>query len=301
MFGINIISLGAIISSPNYLTYFGEPEQTVECPDRPGALCNPGPSANVQGGITASMAGGSFVASLFSGLVSDRFGRRYAIFLGCILWVIGSILTCAVQNIGMLIIGRIFNGLCVGLTSAQVPVYISEMSPSSIRGRLAGCQQLAIMVGICLFFWLCFLGGLIGRQLDGQQDGRRTASFRVPWGLQVIPAIVLMSLLPFMSESPRWLMTKGRSHEALEILAQVRAKGDEDAPEIQAEFKEIAQEIEETSGDGADYIDLFRHGNAWRTHVAICMHIWSQLTGRFDATISLRSERSSHRHVMKHS
>ena len=143
LFGFDISSLSAIIASPNYLVYFGDDKNTVECADRPGALCNPGPSADVQGGITASMTGGSFIASLFSGIVADRFGRRYAIFLGCILWVIGSILTCAVQNIGMLIVGRIFNGMCVGLCSAQVPVYLSELSPSRIRGRLVGCQQWA--------------------------------------------------------------------------------------------------------------------------------------------------------------
>ena len=141
LFGFDISSMSAIISSPNYLVYFGPKDQTVECPTRPGALCNPGPSADVQGGITASMAGGSFLASLFSGIIADRFGRRYAIFVGCILWVIGSILTCAVQNIAMLIVGRIFNGMCVGLCSAQVPVYLSELSPSRIRGRLVGCQQ----------------------------------------------------------------------------------------------------------------------------------------------------------------
>lgn len=141
LFGFDISSMSAIISSPNYLVYFGNDADTHECPDRPGALCNVGPSADVQGGITASMAGGSFIASLFSGIIADRFGRRYAIFLGCIFWVIGSILTCAVQNIAMLIVGRIFNGMCVGLCSAQVPVYLSELSPSRIRGRLVGCQQ----------------------------------------------------------------------------------------------------------------------------------------------------------------
>lgn len=149
LFGFDISSMSAALSSPNYLRYFGPPHLTVECPDRPGALCNPGPDASVQGGITASMAGGSFLASLFSGIISDRFGRRAAIFAGCILWLIGSTLTCAVQNIGMLIVGRIFNGMCVGLASAQVPVYLSELSPSHIRGRLVGCQQWAITWGIC--------------------------------------------------------------------------------------------------------------------------------------------------------
>ncbi|KAJ9475621.1 putative Sugar transporter STL1 (putative) [Pseudozyma hubeiensis] len=279
LFGFDISSMSAIISSPNYLTYFGPKDLTVECPDRPGALCNIGPSADVQGGITASMAGGSFIASLFSGIVADRFGRRSAIFLGCILWVIGSILTCAVQNIAMLIVGRILNGMCVGLASAQVPVYLSELSPARIRGRLVGCQQWAITWGICIFFFICYGCSFIGKQIDGQQDGRGTASFRVPWGLQMIPALVLMALIPMMPESPRWLITKGRNADALEILAQVHANGDQNAPEVQAEYKEICQNIEESTGQGSGYIDLFRNGKAWRTHIAMFTQIWSQLTG----------------------
>ena len=61
---------------------------------------------------------------------------------------IGSILVCASQNIGMLVVGRFINGLCVGIASAQVPVYIAELAPPSKRGRLVGCQQWAITWGI---------------------------------------------------------------------------------------------------------------------------------------------------------
>ena len=65
---------------------------------------------------------------------------------------IGSILVSASQNIGMLIVGRIVNGLCVGICSAQVPVYISELAPPSKRGRLVGGQQWAITWGILIMF-----------------------------------------------------------------------------------------------------------------------------------------------------
>ncbi|SJX64140.1 probable High-affinity glucose transporter [Sporisorium reilianum f. sp. reilianum] len=279
LFGFDISSMSGIISSPNYLVYFGDAKNTVECPDRPGALCNPGPSADVQGGITASMAGGSFIASLFSGLIADRFGRRAAIFVGCCFWILRSIITCAVQNIAMLIVGHTLNGMCVGLCSAQVPVYLSELSPSRIRGRLVGCQQWAITWGIMLSYWASVGCGYLGNRIDGEQDGRGTASFRAPWGIQMIPAAILMAFVPLMPESPRWLMAQGRNEEALEILAQVHAKGDQDSPLVQAEYREIKQNIEESSGEGTGYIDLFRHGNAWRTHIAMFTQIWSQLTG----------------------
>ncbi|KAJ1023099.1 hypothetical protein NDA16_003252 [Ustilago loliicola] len=168
LFGFDISSLSAIISSPNYLVYLGDDKNTIECADRPGALCNPGPSADVQGGITASMAGGSFLASLFSGIIADRFGRRYAIFVGCVLWVIGSILTCAVQNIAMLIVGRILNGACVGLCSAQVPVYLSELSPSRIRGRLVGCMNV-MMYYLSYVFEMAGITGNIALVSNGIQ------------------------------------------------------------------------------------------------------------------------------------
>ena len=66
--------------------------------------------------------------------------------------VVGSILVCASQNIGMLIVGRIVNGLAVGIESAQVPVYVSELAPPSKRGRFVGAQQWAITWGIMIMF-----------------------------------------------------------------------------------------------------------------------------------------------------
>lgn len=96
------------------------------------------------------MAGGSWLASLCSGYISDILGRKKAIMIGAVIWVIGSIITSASQNIAMLIVGRIINGFCVGICSAQVPVYISELAPPSKRGRLVGMQQWAITWGIMI-------------------------------------------------------------------------------------------------------------------------------------------------------
>jgi len=64
--------------------------------------------------------------------------------IGCVIWIIGSAIICASQNIPMLVVGRIINGFCVGIQSAQVPVYISECVPPTKRGRLVGLQQWAI-------------------------------------------------------------------------------------------------------------------------------------------------------------
>lgn len=114
-----------------------------------GENCS-GPKADVQGGITAAMPGGSFVGALTSGYLTDKLGRRRAIQIGCSIWIIGSIISCASQNIGMLIAGRFINGFSVGICSAQVPVYVSELAPPSKRGRVVGSQQWAITWGILI-------------------------------------------------------------------------------------------------------------------------------------------------------
>lgn len=89
------------------------------------------------------MPGGSFVGALISGYLTEKLGRRGAIQVGCAVWIIGSIISCASQNIGMLIVGRFINGLSVGICSAQVPVYVSELAPPTRRGRVVGSQQVS--------------------------------------------------------------------------------------------------------------------------------------------------------------
>ncbi|GME79666.1 unnamed protein product [Ambrosiozyma monospora] len=118
LFGFDVSSISAIIGTDQYLKYFGSPDSTL------------------QGGITAAMSGGSLVGSLVSGLLCDRLGRKTTIMSSCVFWMVGSIICCASQNVAMLIVGRVFNGLCVGFTSSQVPVYISEISRKDIRVML---------------------------------------------------------------------------------------------------------------------------------------------------------------------
>ena len=159
-----------------------------------GPPSSSGPTANVQGRITASMPGGSFVGALLSGPLTDMLGRKRAIQVGSVIWVVGSIIVCASQDIAMLIVGRFINGLSVGICSAQVPVYVSELAPPSKRGRVVGAQQWAITWGILIMFYISYGCSF----LDGPK------AFRVPWGLQMIPAIILFFGLFFMPESPRY-------------------------------------------------------------------------------------------------
>ncbi|KAI9744798.1 MAG: hypothetical protein M1818_001723 [Claussenomyces sp. TS43310] len=265
LFGFDIASMSAIISTTPYLCYFNQGPLFMETDGK----CS-GPTSSVQGGITASMPGGSFLGALLSGYLSDRLGRKKAIQIGSIIWCIGSILVCASQNIGMLIAGRIINGFSVGICSAQVPVYLSEVAPPSKRGRTVGCQQWAITWGIMIMFYISYGTS----SLDGP------AAFRIPWGLQMIPAILLFFFLMFLPESPRWLARKDRWEEARSVLALVHASGDINSPFVAKELAEIEETVNlERMNADVTYLELFKPNMINRTHIGIFCQIWSQLTG----------------------
>ncbi len=100
----------------------------------------------------------------------------------------------------MLIVGRFLNGLCVGICSAQVPVYVGELAPPHLRGLVMGAQQWAITWGVLIMFYLSY----------GSSFLPGTIAFRLPWGLQMIPAVILFFGLFFTPESPRWLAKRDR-------------------------------------------------------------------------------------------
>lgn len=107
-----------------------------------------------------------------------------------------------------------------------------------------------------------------------------TAAFRIPWGLQMIPAILLFLGMLFLPESPRWLARKDRWEECHAVLTLVHGRGDPNSPFVQREFEEIKSmcEFERANAD-VSYLELFKPNMLNRTHVGIFVQIWSQLTG----------------------
>ena len=130
LFGFEISSMSAWIGAKQYMDYFDSPNSTE------------------QGGITASMSAGSFVGALVAGWIADRLGRKGAIQVAAIIWIIGAVLQCSAQNVAHLIVGRIVGGLAIGITSSQCLVYLAELAPSKTRGGIVGIQQWSIEWGM---------------------------------------------------------------------------------------------------------------------------------------------------------
>ena len=170
----------------------------------------------------------------------------------------------------MLVVGRVISGIAVGLASTTVPLYQAEVSAPHIRGRIVAVQQWSITWGILIQYFVEFGCSYI--------DG--TASFRIPWALQMIPAIVLSIGMLFFPESPRWLIDHGREEEALEILSDLHGGGNKDDELVQLEYEEIKQQVYFEKTEGAkSYFDLLKPGVFRRVGLGTSLQMWSQLTG----------------------
>ena len=106
------------------------------------------------------------------------------------------------------------------------------------------------------------------------------AAWRIPWALQMVPAIILLVGLLFLPESPRWLARKDRWEEAQSVLALVHSKGDMNSPFVHKEMTEIREMVEfERQNADVSYLELFKPHMINRTHIGVFVQIWSQLTG----------------------
>jgi MFS family permease len=132
LFGFDISSMSGVLGTPAYKNYFNYP------------------SGTRQGGITASMPAGSLVGALCSSFLADRLSRRTAIQIAALVWIVGAIFQAASNGIPLLCVGRVVGGWAIGVCSAIVPVYQSEIAPKNIRGRVVSLQQWAITWGILI-------------------------------------------------------------------------------------------------------------------------------------------------------
>jgi sugar porter (SP) family MFS transporter len=153
---------------------------------------------------------------LLVGPLSDRFGRRLAMFLAAAMFLVSAIGTALPNDITTFIIFRIIGGLGIGIASISTPMYIAEITPAHIRGRMVAVNQIAIVGGIAL---TSFVNYYIAK--CGDQAWLIDSGWRWMFATGILPAVLFGVLLVPIPESPRWLIEKKREDQARRILEKV--------------------------------------------------------------------------------
>ncbi|MFV0622477.1 sugar porter family MFS transporter [Sphingomonas sp. ac-8] len=163
---------------------------------------------------------GSSIGAFGAGRLSDLIGRRSTMMVSAVLFLVSALLAGAADSSAVFIFARILGGLGVGAASVTSPVYISEVTPANIRGRLSSVQQVMIIAGltgafVANFLLARFAGGSTAELWGGY------AAWRWMFWLQVVPATIYLLALFFIPESPRYLVAKGRVDEASKVLSRL--------------------------------------------------------------------------------
>ncbi|KAM3363232.1 plastidic glucose transporter 4 [Capsicum galapagoense] len=216
----------------------------------------------IQGWIVSTVLAGAFVGSFTGGALADQFGRTKTFILDAIPLAVGAFLCTTAQSVQAMIIGRLLTGIGIGISSAIVPLYISEISPTEIRGTLGTVNQLFICIGI--------LAALVaGLPLSGNPLWWRTM-----FGISLIPSVLLALGMAFSPESPRWLYQQGRISEAETSIK--RLYGKERVAEVMGDLEDASQGSSEPD---AGWLDLFS-SRYWKVvSIGAAMFLFQQLAG----------------------
>lgn len=216
----------------------------------------------LQGWVVSTTLAGATVGSFTGGALADKLGRKRSFQLDAIPLVIGAILSATAQSVQAMIIGRLLAGIGIGISSSLVPLYISEISPTEIRGALGSVNQLFICVGILLAL-------VAGLPLAGNP-----LWWRDMFTIATVPAVLMALGMLFAPESPRWLFKQGKVVEAESAIKTLWGKGK--VEEVMIELRASSSgSVEEDAG----WLDLFSK-RYWKVvSVGAALFLFQQLAG----------------------
>lgn len=213
--GFDSQMINALQIVPSWKAYFGDPQ---------GAL---------KGIIAAAYSLGAILSLPFIPIINDKFGRRWSIFGGSLVMVIGALIQGFSQHVGMYIVARMILGF-------GIPTCI--VSGSSLIGELAYPKERPIMTS--LFNVAYFVGQIMAAAICfGTNSIKSDWAWRIPSLLQIAPSVLQITFVFFLPESPRWLITQDRGQEALDILTKYHSEGERGLEFVQAEFVQMQTTI----------------------------------------------------------
>ena len=208
--------------------------------------------------VVSSVLAGSLLGALAGGMLADRLGRRKLLIATSIIFGLGAIGAALAPGMGWLITARIIAGAAIGVASFVAPLYISEIAPVAIRGKLVSINQVALTSGIVISY-------LVDYAFAGSQ------SWRWMFAMAVIPAAAFGIGLMFIPDSPRWLAGGGHADRARAVLQKIRAP-----EQVEDEWEEIQRSVAKQKGHWSELLSpLLRAAMI----VGVGLAILQQITG----------------------
>ena len=176
----------------------------------------------------SSLLFGCVFGAALGGWLSDRFGRRRVLLFSALLFAFSALGTALPRTFAEFAAARFAGGLAIGVASLLAPLYIAEVSPAAMRGRLVALNQMTIVTGILLAY-----------VINWMLAGAGTGNWRWMFAVAAVPAFLFLIALFYVPESPRWLVERGKEEEARQILTRISgpAAADADLPAIRAAIR----------------------------------------------------------------
>jgi sugar porter (SP) family MFS transporter len=262
LYGYDTGVISGVIVMPNWLQTFGKKQA-----DGSFAI-----SSSTESLVVSILSAGTFFGALASGFTADWLGRRWAIISSVIVFAIGVAMQTASTEIPLFVVGRVFAGFGVGVTSTVVPMYQGECAPKWIRGAVVSLYQWCITIGL-------LLAAIVNNATQNRPDH---SSYRITIGIQFIWAFILATGIFLLPESPRWLIRHGDMDRAVLSLSTLTGLSATD-PELELELEDIKASLAQERALGeVTFIDCFKSSEnkiRLRTLTGILIQAWQQLTG----------------------
>ncbi len=229
------------------------------------------------GWSVSSLALTATFAMMVAGPISDRVGRRPVLKVAAALFAVSAIASAFAPNFIALVIARMVGGLGVGAALIIAPMYIAEMAPAAVRGRMVSFNQLNIVIGISAAFFTNYLILTLGESDVAWAAALGLGEWNWRWmlGIETLPAVLYFFALLLVPESPRWLAMQGRDDEAREVLEEVSGV-EQAAIDLQSVKDSIEAEAEQ---GGVSLKALFHPSMKLVLTIGVSVGILQQITG----------------------
>jgi len=203
---------------------------------------------------------GCMIGAAVAGTLSDRLGRRRFMLISAVFFFVSAVGCALPQNLAQFSAFRWIGGLAIGAASIVCPLYISEIAPPRIRGALVSVNQLAIVTGILVAYFV-----------NWTLVGAGPANWRWMFATGAAPAVLFILFVLRIPESPRWLLKQGREEEARSVLSRVN-----DPATADAELRSIRDALDR---EGGSIRELFRPGLRKVLFIGVFLAVFQQITG----------------------